>query len=808
MFFPKSLLLFTFLNFAFLSQNLFSQEVVWNFGSSIGRDAGTEFIKINTSETNGEWILDRESLRFVNNHLTDGSDRNNFTEAAAVVDLSNHGFQPGQDFTISMQVDISGVSEWNRIGLIALAQDMSNHEYQGRGFYHGQFRLHSGAQYNLRISDGFSGDRPIVSIPMPDRFQNGLYRFTMIGTYSSSGALALRIEVEKEGEEDLWVVKTDELGQPLDGTWFGFGGRFRAYPGARQPDFLVESFTFKPKAAELPVITDDPIQFIGEWESPVGSHFYRVSVRNAFHSFRPLPTIVYLRNLPIPRLGTDSCDFIVESLLDSEMVVIEVDCRDLPAGFPDLQNTIMDFNDNLVQRISLMTGGVITPDISEIYWLPEGYRLVRNIPFWNIEKHAAPGSMERIVSTWNSHVVDIADVDPIDSAEELRGPQGQPIDFNLYIDIAYPSGTPERKVSTIAHFSTQGVMARAFREHRAIYPITWLTSGYALVYVDHVYNPLARSRYFGYFGPYSLQSSNGIAAGSASIRFLRYHAEDFNLNGRIGALGHSKSSYTVSRLADPDHPNQPEWTVYNAPPSPKAEPQPWPDVSSEIQVAYSSMGDGTRRTRIYNINMVPLLTAAGLYDQYDEWRRFPALVSVLENIGLHHYAFWMEDLGHTFPQGIDLASGQNRLGMVREFFAQHLHPAGEPDDLSVFAIIPAEGNDEVDLNGISRFIMTDDERLPVDMHGLPATKPISVYFSRKVDPATVTGDTLWLENARTGSRIPGEWRASLQNSRFQFFPSQSLQPSTEYRVVVQAGIRDELGLTLSAPRFQKFTTLR
>jgi hypothetical protein len=780
----------------------------WDFGSNPGRNDAADFVKVNTSTTNGQWSLDGDSLRFNNYHVSSGADRNNFTEAAAVVDLSKHGFRAGEDFTVSMLFDAQGISEWNRFGLIALAPDMRGHEYQGRGFYHAMFRLHSRSEYNLRIGNEFSGDRPLVSIPMPDTFTDGTYQFTLIGNYNDSGALSLRIEVQQEGQADTWVVKTADIAQPFEGTWFGFGGRFRAYPGARQPDFSVRSFSYKPQAKQLPTLSEDPITFTDQWSHSSGNSLYRVRVRNAAHSYRPLPVVIYLRNLPIPRIGSDSDDAIMEDLMNDGLVVIEVDCRGLPAGFPDLQNALMEFNDNLVQRISLMSGGVITPDISNIHWLPEGYRLSRNVPFWNIEKHGAPGSLEQIVRTWNSHVVNIADVDPITTAEALHGPGGEPLDYNLYMDIAYPSGTPAQSVSTIAHFSTQSILTRAFREHRAIYPITWLTSGYALVYVDHVYNPLARSRYYGHFGPYSLQNLNGIAAGSAAIRYLRTHSDNYNLNGRIGALGHSKSSYTVSRLADLDHPHQNEWTQQNVPPSPKAEPQPWPDASSEIQVAYSSMGDGTRRTRLYNSNMVPLLTAAGLHDQYDEWRRFPALVSALEDVGLHHYAFWMEELGHTYPSGTDLASGQNRTGMVKQFFDQHLHPRGEPDPLQVLAIIPAEGNDSVDRQGISRYIMAEDDKLPVDMHGLPATKPLTVVFSRKVDPATVNETTLYLEATQTGSKVPGEWRASLQNARFQFYPAAPLRPGTNYRIVVQPGIQDKLGTTLAAPRHQGFTTTR
>lgn len=780
--------------------------MIWDFGSGAGRAGDGGFLLGNSSATNGEWIVGEASLRFRNAHLAQGADQNNYTEAAAVVPLAEHGWQPGEDFTLSLVVDFQGVGDWNRIGFVAFAPDMRGHEYRDRGFHFAGLRVHGNNAYSLRIGNDFGADRSHSSLPMDGPIQDGTYRLALAGTNHADGSVTLRLECQREGDEHPWIIEQTIPAPPPDRLHFGFGGRFRAIGANRYPVVDFRQFRFSPGAPAPAEAEADPIVFAGTWNWEGRAQPYRVSLRRAAHRFRPLPTAVYLRNPRIPRIGTDSDEAIVADLLEDGMLVIELDCAGLPGGFPDLPEAIMVFNENLVGQVTRLSRGMLVPDLSHLYWLPAGYRLQRNLPFWNIERHGAPGTMEHIVHIFNTHLAERLGVEPLTSPDQLRGPNGEPLDYNLHLDIVYPSGSPARPVPLIAHFSTQCRLSRSFREHRAIYPLSWLVSGYALTYVDHVYNPLARSSAYGHFRAYSLQNSNGLAAGSAAIRFLRTEAQRFNLNGAIGALGHSKSSYTVVRLADPRHPEQGESSTFAAAAEQPAREQPWPGQSSEIAVAYASMGDGTRRVRLYDPAMVPLFIAVGRHDQYNEWPRFPPLVAACEARNLHHHALWMEELGHTFPMGVDGASGRNRTAMVVQFFDQHLHPRQQPDPLEVLALIPAEGNGTVGPDGSSRFILATDDELPPDMHGLSTDTPITLVFARKVDPATLGPDTASLRQRQTGTPVPGQWRPSLQNSRFQFLPDQPLRPATEYEILLSPGIRDEFGLTLADPVHRRFRT--
>lgn len=558
-------------------------------------------------------------------------------------------------------------------------------------------------------------------------------------------------------------------------------------------------------SAGFGAVLEDPVQFTGAWEQDGIDHSYRVTVRNADHASSSLPTAVYLRNLPIPRIGTDSDEAIIADFLDVGLIVIEVDCRDLTDDPEALPSALMGFNKNLVQRVVSLSQGAITPDENFLYWLPEGYRLARNVPFWNLERHGAHGTLERMVRTYNDDVVKKAGVTPIQSAEELAEPDGEPLDMDLHLDILYPSGEPVSRPPVIAHFATQSRMPQTLRGERAIFPLTWVIGGYAMVYVDHVYNPLAREEYFGYFDAYSLQTSNGVAASSAAIRFLRAHSHHYNLGDRIGALGHSKSSYSVMRVADPNHPSLPEHIAFEGFPEGSPEPQPWHGHSSAIDVAYVSMGLGIRWTQYTTASVVPLVVAVGRHDRFGYWDVTPRQVAKAEALGLNHIALWMAELGHIFPIGIDPATGLDRTRVVRRYFDQILHPHDDTS-LRVVAVVPADGAEGVGRKGASPVFGVSDDKLPNSLHGLSPLQPITVRFARSINLASLNDGYLQVIATETGDPVEGHWTASLQNTRFTFEPAGFLEGGATYSIVVNAGIQDEEGRALEESHRQTFRT--
>lgn len=545
----------------------------------------------------------------------------------------------------------------------------------------------------------------------------------------------------------------------------------------------------------------------GTWEFGNAEHPYRVRLLGEFAGDKNLLTVAYLRNLPRPRIGTEDDKRITADLLEDGLLVVELDCGGLPSDSPQLEEALLAFHGALPALVPAVTGGLAQVDRDRIHTVPEGHRLRRNIPFWNIEDHGTYGSLERVLKVYNTTLGERFGVEPVQHIEDMHGPDGQPFDYNLYLDIIHPSGEPEEKVPTIAAFATFCPMTVTYRRGgRRLHPIGWALEGYAVAFVDHVYNPPARTRYYGHFNPgFSLDQWNGLDAGSAAIRHLRTHAADYNLNGRIGALGHSKSSYTVARLADPRHPGMEEHLTFRGFPSGSPQPQPWPGHASSIDVAYISMGMGTRRIQYLTDTTVPLVVAVGKHDHFDHWQTFPELVARLEALDTPHLALWMEELGHTFPYGLDQASGRDRTRLVLEFFAQHLHPHGD-ETLQVLAVTPADGADGVALDGTSRLMFVTDEELPEELSGLKPEIPLTVRFARSIDPSSIGPDSLLVREAAGGRQIAGTWSASLRHSRFTFSPAYALRPETLYEIVVSRDIRDREGNALDGAVLQSFRT--
>jgi len=521
-----------------------------------------------------------------------------------------------------------------------------------------------------------------------------------------------------------------------------------------------------------------------------------------------IPTVIYLLNMARPRIGTDSDEAIIRDLVSEGLAVVVIDCRDLPSESMAFERSLLRFHNELLYLVGKASKGKIILDFDHLFWLPEGYRLARDLVFWNIEKHGSHGSLERILHTHNTVVVERFNAEPIERVEDLVGANNVPLDYDLRMDVMYPSGDPEIRVPVIAQFATLDRRPRSFRNgERPMEPIGWLTSGYALALIDHAYNPLARTEHFRHFQPgYTLQDHNDIKMASAAIRFLRAHADDYNLGYRMGALGHSKSSYSTVRLADPRHPKQPEHSRYSGFPEGTPEAQPWQGFSSEIHVGFASMGNGTRRIQYFNKHMVPFVIAVGKTDRFGHWDVFPPLVAACEENDVNHIALWMEDLGHDRPFGMDKMSGRERHLLIRHVFDQNLYPFGKTD-LEVLFTLPHDGARNVALDGMTRFL-TEDENLPEDMHGLSPYRPITVRFARSIQKDLPAENYLSLLEAETGEQVRGQWSSSLRNSRFEFITETPLNPNSLYQIIVHPSIPDADGLTMNEGVIHSFRTMR
>ncbi len=524
------------------------------------------------------------------------------------------------------------------------------------------------------------------------------------------------------------------------------------------------------------------------------------------------PVAFYLKNLPIERIGTETDEKVINDLKADNFLVVEVDCSAYPQTSPGLEEALVLFHENCPKLLSSYEDENTQIDYNTVFYVPEGYTITRNIPIWNIREHGAEGSLQRVMQTYNDVVAPKFKIPTVTKPEDMVGPAGQPIDYNLYMDIVHPTGNATQKVPLLLNFASNYPRMNPFTPkggkegiHSCIFYIGCLTTGYAFANVDHCYNPLSKVDYYGYFDQYTLDDWNGLASTTAYVRYLKSHAAQYNLNEKIGVMGISKASYSAMRISNTKNAEGSEYSLFNGTPNNK--PQPWPGISSTVDVAYCAAGNGTRRAARYiDENTVPFLTSAGSKDEYNQWNLFPEVVKCLQNqSSLIYYPFWMEELGHTYPGlGTDLATGINRYELFKEFFDNYLKPSAT-SPLKVFYVLPKENASEVDSKGNSRTLVHDG-LLPSSMFGLSAYSPVTIRFLSEMSLSEIEEKVKVYNQAN--EPVPGEWTAKMKNTLFVFTPSADLIKDETYRIVVPSGLKNLSGQDLQQDFIRTFVVTK
>lgn len=523
----------------------------------------------------------------------------------------------------------------------------------------------------------------------------------------------------------------------------------------------------------------------------------------------PKPVVFYLQNLPYERIGTETDAAIIDSLQKQNFWVIPVDCSTFPQTSPELESQLVAFHKASPTLLATYATETEEADLDNIYYVPEGHILKPNIPIWNILDHGVDGLINRIMDTWNKEIVETFGVPPVTSPEQMYDKKGNPIDYNMRMDLIYPSGTSVKDVPLVINFSSNSPRQKPFNPtgtnevvHRNMFPFGFLTSGYAWANVDHCYNPLARTDVWTYFDRYTLEDWAGLALVTAYVRYINTHLADYNLNGKIGTMGISKASYSAVRIANTKNAEGKEHFLYGGVENTKT--QPWPGVPSTIDVSYAAAGNGTRRVNTYVDQFtVPMATSAGSKDQYNQWDVYPEVVKRFKDIDKNHLAFWMEDLGHTYPGlGTDLATGENRYKLLKTYFDGYLKPVAT-DPLKVFYIYPKENAPEVDTDGLTR-ILIHDGVLPSAMLGLTAYAPITVRFLSEVDSATFVQHAK-VYHKNSNAEVLGTWHPKAERTTFEFIPGSDLVKDETYKIVISSNLQNVTGQQPESEVVREFT---
>ena len=295
--------------------------------------------------------------------------------------------------------------------------------------------------------------------------------------------------------------------------------------------------------------------------------------------FGGTPVMIYVVNANLERIGTTPDETILRGMLDRGFAVIVLDYMGSEkAAFPALDLSVQGI------RNRIMKGAILdsAEDFGEGKYpetlvVPAGYDVSFGNVYWQLDKHGADGSLDKIVEIWNNDfrgtkgeiLVRWTDADGVRKATQpghdgsevvwcdgegnpaadgtyvrvkhtwaktitdCVRPDGSPLDLKLYMHLIYPTN-PAKKVPVLCLAGSSECLcagsATADRPHMN----GALFSGYAGVLFDYGYTPMARNDHYGYFDgypragyitgdncTYSLKHYNEFSD-TAAMRFIRY----------------------------------------------------------------------------------------------------------------------------------------------------------------------------------------------------------------------------------------------------------------------------------------------
>ncbi len=336
--------------------------------------------------------------------------------------------------------------------------------------------------------------------------------------------------------------------------------------------------------------------------------YYDTTKGDVIDKYHGTYLILYVVNTCVERIGTDSDAEIIESMLDRGYAVTVIDyLNNAQAISPDLDWSMIEIRTKLSAG-ELYTDKTVFPSTTyeEIYTVPAGYDIDPDNVFWELDKHATDGSLERIVEFWNNdfrgcnrdrgYLIKWVHEDgtrketqngfdgsapqwydedgtlnnetgewtyiPYTKAVEVTDPvklDGSPLDYNMYVTAIYPTN-PENEVPVMAFAASSEALAMGLRQRPHFNG--FLFRGYAGVTYDYGFVPTEKevNTYYSNAGTYtggvtgdnrtySLQFFNDKLMNTAAIRWIRYVAKTddrfskWAADDSLGVYGISKSGW-------------------------------------------------------------------------------------------------------------------------------------------------------------------------------------------------------------------------------------------------------------------------
>lgn len=525
-------------------------------------------------------------------------------------------------------------------------------------------------------------------------------------------------------------------------------------------------------------------------------------------------TILYVVGHKEERIGTDSDEDIINDMLNEGYCVTVLDYLDNPKAIGN------EFGWSVHK---IFTGGFkskkydfgyVRKTHDNMYVVPSGCRIDREIYYFSIDEMALNGTNEYILWLWNTYYAGSDgiykdengnDLPYAETIDDMIKPDGSPIDFDLRMDVVYPSN-PKETVPVYALASSAEERTMSLSSAVRPYFTTAVLQGYAGVIYDHEYIPMSRQDHYKYYGNYTLGeyssftlgTTNANAVHSAAIRKIRYMADDFGYDGDyIAAWGFSKSGLGPAILANTKHEEMGEildfgeYVPEGKDPKGYQGEQPWlyyedtdTPISSNITVAYSGSGAGIcqYRERLMTEDSVPIVSSIGTADTTGNFYTYiPAAKKYLDSHPEIESDFVIaEGLDHNPAYGHDSVKQIEMFNEIWGWLDNHIRAAYREEAPVVLWATPSSN--------------TIYESLE---------ESVVVKFSRAMDIESVK-ENLKVIRLSDGKEVGGTWEVWHGATTFRF-ASPSIINGSSYKILVGAETKAKDGVKIGIPFSKVFT---
>ena len=378
--------------------------------------------------------------------------------------------------------------------------------------------------------------------------------------------------------------------------------------------------------------------------------------------------LVYIKNLPIKRIGKESDESIINDYISKGWVVSVVDYKFNPKAIsPQIEVELDDLNRHYFgsNGSPLWTGKKeFCPQRSWV--VVAGYRIETDLPFFDVAQHANANVLEFVKWSYNHDVCGAnPDMVPVNNALEIKAPKGEELRWKQCMDVIYAS-QPEENTP---HINDNGYDASRLQTQ---WLIGFMIRGCSISMTDHNYNPVWLS-YFKWAHDFTLDKYCGVHAARAAVRFLyanpRFHID----TAHIGFTGMSKAQFGVTVLSNPNNSKTDELLSFGGDPSPWP-PQPNEGFPTQICVGYQGSGLGLFQPKLVTPDYVPTFISQGELDQKGVVSQFHVFCNSLNsNHVAHHFDLSMPGIGHSMPKGFNDELKRDNYELFVEFMDQYLH---------------------------------------------------------------------------------------------------------------------------------------